>query len=73
MINWSIMPGQLMRTALASTYEIAFIIQESRIVEMRCSPSEVRVVDAGPLPTHNREVLEELLKKVALRKLKQMQ
>jgi hypothetical protein len=33
---------------------------------------EVRVVDAGPLPAHNREVLEELLKKVVLRKLKQM-
>jgi hypothetical protein len=40
---------------------------------MKCSPSGVRVVDAGPLPAHNREILKELVKKVALRKLKQMQ
>jgi len=34
---------------------------------------EVRVVDAGPLPAHNKEMLKELLKTVVLRKLKQMQ
>jgi hypothetical protein len=40
---------------------------------MKCSPSGVRVVDAGPLPARTQEMLEELLKKVVLRKLKQMQ
>ncbi len=40
---------------------------------MKGSPYEVRVVDAGPLPPHNREVLKKLIKKVALRKLRQMQ
>jgi hypothetical protein len=40
---------------------------------MKCSPAEVRVVDAGPLPPRNREVLKKLIKKVALRKLRQMQ
>jgi len=43
------------------------------IMEMRKSGPVVRVVDAGPLPAQNREVLEELLKKVVLRKLKEMQ
>ena len=33
----------------------------------------VRVYDAGPLPPANREVLEKLIKKAALRKLRQMQ
>jgi hypothetical protein len=43
-----------------------------RSVEMRNRHPEVRVVDAGPLPAQNREILKELLKKVALRMLKQM-
>ncbi len=33
----------------------------------------VRVVDAGPLPARNEEGLKKLIKKVALRKLRQMQ
>jgi hypothetical protein len=33
----------------------------------------VRVVDAGPLPPGNREVLKKLIKKAALRKLRQLQ
>jgi len=53
--------------------QIALQIQKFRIVEMKFSPFRVRVVDAGPLPAHNREALEELLKKVVLRMLKEMQ
>ena len=34
---------------------------------------EIRVVDAGPLPDRNQEMLVELLKKVVLRKLKEME
>lgn len=40
---------------------------------MKCSPCEVRVVDAGPLPTNSQEMLTELVNNVVLRKLKQMQ
>ena len=40
---------------------------------MRKFDPVVRVSDAGPLPPHNREVLMELIEKVALRKLRQMQ
>jgi hypothetical protein len=39
---------------------------------MKCSPYEVRVVDAGPLPARNVEGLKNLIKKVALRKFRQM-
>ena len=40
---------------------------------MRKSDPVVRIVDAGPLPPDNREVLEKLIKKAALWKLRQMQ
>jgi hypothetical protein len=33
---------------------------------------EIWVVDAGPLPAENLEILKELIKKAALRKLRQM-
>jgi hypothetical protein len=39
---------------------------------MKCSPFRIRVVDAGPLPPDNREMLKKLIKKVALRELRQM-
>ena len=39
---------------------------------MKRSPWRVQVVDAGPLPARNQEMLVELLKKVVLRKLKEM-
>jgi len=42
------------------------------IMEMRKSDPVVRIVDAGPLPPENCEVLKELIKKAALRKLRQM-
>jgi hypothetical protein len=47
--------------------------QKSGIVEMKCSSCEIRVVDAGPPSAQNRQVYEKLLKKVVLRKLKEMQ
>jgi hypothetical protein len=47
--------------------------QKSRIVEMKCSPCEIRVADASPPRPANREVLKELIKKAALIKLRQMQ
>ena len=53
--------------------QIALLIQESRIIEMRKFDPLVRVYDAGPLPARNQEMLVELLRKVVLRKLKQMQ
>ena len=53
--------------------QIALLIQESRIIEMRKFDPVVRVVDAGPLPPENWEVLKKLIKKAALRKLRQMQ
>lgn len=34
---------------------------------------KIRVADAGPLPPANREALKKLIKKVVLRKPKQMQ
>jgi hypothetical protein len=40
---------------------------------MKCSPCEIRLFAGGPLPAHNLEILKELVKKAALRKLKQMQ
>ena len=40
---------------------------------MRKFDPVVRVVDAGPLPPDNIEVLKKLIKKAALRKLRQMQ
>jgi len=40
---------------------------------MKCSTWKVRVVEAGPLPPENWEVLKELIKKAALRKLRQME
>jgi len=52
---------------------IALLIQEFRIVEMKFSPFRVRVVDAGPLPPDNKEALKKPIKKVAMRKLRQMQ
>jgi hypothetical protein len=48
-------------------------IQESRIIGMRKFDPVVRVVGAGPFPPDNREALQKLIKKVALRKLRQMQ
>jgi len=42
-------------------------------MEMRKSDPVVRVVDAGPLPSENWQVLKKLIKKAALRKLRQMQ
>jgi hypothetical protein len=44
-----------------------------RDVAMRNRHPEVRVVEAGPLPPENWEVLKELIKKAVLRKLRQME
>ena len=40
---------------------------------MKCSFSQVRVVEGDPLPAQNREVLKKLIKKVALKRLRRMQ
>ncbi len=40
---------------------------------MKRSPCRVQVVDAGPLPPENWEVLKKLIKKATLRKLRQME
>jgi hypothetical protein len=53
--------------------QIARFIQKSRIIGMKKFDPVVRVVDAGPVPAGNREVLQKLIKKAALRKLRQMQ
>jgi hypothetical protein len=36
---------------------------------MRGIPSKVEVLDGGPLPLYRLEILKELIRKVALRKL----
>ena len=41
--------------------------------EMRKIPPEVRVVEVEPLPAYHLDVLKELVKRAALRKLRQMQ
>ena len=48
-------------------------IQKARIIEVRKFDPVVRVVDAGPLPPDNSEVLKNLIKKAALRELRKMQ
>jgi hypothetical protein len=40
---------------------------------MRNRHPKIRIVEVGPLPPDNREMLKKLIKKVALRKLKEMQ
>jgi hypothetical protein len=40
---------------------------------MRRIPPEVRVVEVEPLPAYNLEALKELVRRAALRKLRQMQ
>ena len=42
-------------------------------MEMRKPPPKVRVVVVEPLPAHHLEVLKDLVRRAALRKLKQMQ
>ena len=39
---------------------------------MRGIPSNVEVVDGGPLPLYRLEILKDLIRKVALRKLAAM-
>jgi hypothetical protein len=48
-------------------------IASKKDTEMRRIAPEVRVVEVEPLPAHHLEALKELVKRAALRKLRQMQ
>lgn len=43
------------------------------MTKMKRIPPKVRVVEVEPLPEHHLEALKELVRKAALRKLRQMQ
>lgn len=47
--------------------------REQGMIEMKRIPPEIHVVEVESLPAHHLEALKELVRRAALRKLRQMQ